>query len=256
MTELITFKLANNQTLQVEKATSLSTVLPKEVDGLPVLAALLNNDVVPLDSPALLDAKLEPLTLADENGWQVYRRTLCFLLAKVLHEHFPTAHCRVRQSFGHNALYWSWDVPEQEREVKTAALRAYLAELIEQDVPICHRLAGYEQIVSLFKESGQMDKVNLLAHRNPPYLALVTCGDFYDLPQGALALRSGVINLFDLVPLRDGFVLEFPGFNTPTELDPMPPDFFLNPEDKTTIGFDFEIQCINSSLFRTLFVEP
>lgn len=224
---MITFELSGGNLVQTEKGTPLAKVLPHEVNGLPVLAALLNNDVVPLDSPALLDAKLEPLTLADENGWQVYRRTLCFLLAKVLHEHFPTAHCRVRQSFGHNALYWSWDVPEQEREVKTAALRAYLAELIEQDVPICHRLAGYEQIVSLFKESGQMDKVNLLAHRNPPYLALVTCGDFYDLPQGALALRSGVINLFDLVPLRDGFVLEFPGFNTPTELDPMPPYDFL-----------------------------
>jgi uridine kinase len=36
-----------------------------------------------------------------------------------------------------------------------------------------------------------------------------------------------VIQLFDLVPLRDGFVLEFPGYHTPRELDPMPPYDFL-----------------------------
>lgn len=224
---MITFELKSGERLQAEKGTPLARVLPTSIDGLPVLAALFNNDVVPLSSPALLDAKLSPLTLADENGWQVYRRTLCFLVAKVLYEHFPQVNGRVRQSFGHNALYWSWDVPESEREGKTAALRAYLADLIERDEPIEHRLAGYEQIVALFTKRGQMDKVNLLAHRNPPYLALATCGDFYDLPQGALATHTGVIRLFDLVPLRDGFVLEFPSVQSPTELDPMPPYDFL-----------------------------
>jgi uridine kinase len=224
---MITFELAEGNVIQAEKGTPLSRILPETIEGLPVLAALLNHDVVPLNSPALLDAKLSPLTLADENGWQVYRRTLCFLVAKVLHEYFPQVDCRVRQSFGHNALYWSWDVPEAERESKTAALRAYVADLIARDEPIEHQLAGYEQIVALFTQRGQMDKVNLLAHRNPPYLALVRCGDFYDLPQGALATHTGVIRLFDLVPLRDGFVLEFPGVNSPAELDPMPPYDFL-----------------------------
>lgn len=224
---MITFTLHGQQEVKVTRGTCLGEILPCEVNGLPVLAALLNNDIVPLNSPALLDGVLTPLTLADENGWQVYRRTLCFLLAKVLHDHFPTIKCRVRQSFGHNALYWSWDVPEALREAKTAALRAYLTELIERDEPIEHRIVGYEQILALFRARQQDDKINLLAHRNPPYLPLATCGDFYDLPQGVLAARSGVIRLFDLVPLRDGFVLEFPSVGTPFELDPMPPFDFL-----------------------------
>lgn len=224
---MITFTLSDQQHVQVAHGAPLCAALPEKVNGLPVLAALLNNDVVPLNAPALLDGTLRPLTLADENGWQVYRRTLCFLLAKVLCEQFPETTCQVRQSFGHNALYWSWDVPAEEREAKVAALRAGLAELIERDEPICHHLTGYEQMISLFKARGQEDKVNLLAHRNPPYLSLATCGNFYDLPQGALAVRSGVIRLFDLVPLRDGFVLEFPSVQTPYELDPMPPFDFL-----------------------------
>ena len=224
---MITYTLENGESKTVAHGTPLSEVLPKTKDGLPVLAALLNNDVVPLDSPGLLNGSLKALTLADEDGWQVYRRTLCFLLAKVLHEHFPGIQYSVRQSFGHNALFWTWDLPEAEREAKTATLRAGLAALIEQNEPIRHCLAGYEQILSLFQASGQVDKINLLAHRNPPYLCLATCKGFYDLPQGVLASRTGVIELFDLVPLRDGFVLEFPGFHTPTVLDPMPPYNFL-----------------------------
>ena len=224
---MVTLRSQDGMKRNVAHGTPLSDVLPAVKDGLPVLAALLNNDVVPLDSPALLDGTLEPLTLANEHGWQVYRRTLCFLLAKVLHEHFAGTTYSVRQSFGHNALYWSWDIPENDRERKTASLRAHLAALIDLDIPICHRLVGYDQMLSLFQSSGQMDKVNLLAHRNPPYLCLATCDGFYDLPQGALASHTGAIGLFDLVPLKDGFVLEFPSFTTPTVLDPMPPYDFL-----------------------------
>lgn len=207
--------------------TPLAEALPREMGGLPVLAALVNNDVAPLDSPVLLDAAVRPLTLADDEGWQVYRRTLCFLLAKVLHEDFPGVDYRVRQSFGHNALYWSWDVPHAEREAKVAALRGHLAALIARDVPIRHRVVGYEQILRHFRDAGQEDKANLLRHRNPPYLGMAVCEEFYDLPQGVLATRTGALSLFDLVPLRDGFVLEFPGARTPTELDPMPPYDFL-----------------------------
>ncbi len=215
------------RTVEVPYGTPLGAVLPKTVDGLPVLAALANNDVVPLDGPTVLNATVRPLTLADEEGWQVYRRTLCFLVAKVLHEHFPGTDCRVRQSFGHNALYWSWDVPPSQRDAQTAALRARLAELIARDEPIAHRIVGYEQICDYFRARGLQDKVNLLAHRNPPYLALAVCGGYYDLPQGVLTHHTGALQLFDVVPLRDGFVLEFPGVKSPTVLDPMPPYDFL-----------------------------
>lgn len=224
---MITLKLDTGECLQAERGTPLSAVLPAFVDGLPVLAALMNNDVVPLDAPMLYDAQIRPLTLADSEGWQVYRRTLCFLVAKVLHEAFPRIDCRIRQSFGHNALYWTWDVPPTEREAQVAALRAGVARLIAADTPIAHRLFPYAEILERFRAAGQEDKVNLLAHRNPPALALVVCGAFYDLPQGIMATHAGALELFDIVPLREGFVLEFPGVKTPKALDPMPPYDFL-----------------------------
>lgn len=223
----VTVEVAGQAATCVPRGTLLEAILPGEVDGLPVLAALVNNDVAPLDMPLLVNAHVKPLTLADEEGWQVYRRTLCFLVAKVLHSDFPGVDCRVRQSFGHNALYWTWEVGAGERDAKVAALRAGVARLIAADEPIHHQLFAYADILERFQAGGQMDKVNLLAHRNPPYLALATCGSFYDLPQGVMATHTGVLKLFDLVPLQSGFVLEFPSVKTPTELDPMPPYDFL-----------------------------
>jgi uridine kinase len=226
-TETILLEVKGQPAQRVPKGSRLIEHLSKEDGGLPVLAALVNRDVVPLDSLLLCDAEVEPLTLAHEEGWRVYRRTLCFLLAKVLHECFPHAHGRIRQSFGHNALFWTWDIPCEESEQAVALLRSELAKMIAADVPISHQIRSYTQIIDHFTATGQMDKVNLLAHRNPPYLALVTCDGFCDLPQGALTTRTGCIDLFDIVPLKNGFVLEFPGSQTPRELDPMPPFDFL-----------------------------
>ncbi len=220
---LVKLEIDGVGTHEVQRGIPLAEVLPKTHNGLPVLAALLHNDAVPLDAPSYLSGKLTPLTLADEEGWHIYRRTLCFLVAKVLHDAFPAVQCRVRQSFGNNALYWTWDAPES----KVATLRSALAKLIEADLPIRHEIFAYEDILERFRANGQMDKVNLLAHRNPPYLGLAVCEGFYDLPQGVLATRTGAITLFDIVPLQDGFVLEFPGYQTPHELDPMPPYNFL-----------------------------
>lgn len=212
---------------QVKRGSLLLDILPKALNGLPILAAMANNDVVALDAPVMLDLDIRPLTLADPHGWQVYRRTLCFLLAKVLHERFPDINCRIRGSFGNNALFWSWDVPNMKRETTAQAIKEALADLIARDLPIRHRLRSYGDTIEHFRKNGQEDKINLLAHRNPPYLSLVVCAGFSDLPQGVMAASTGRLGLFDITPLQQGIVLSFPSICHPDKLDPVPPYGFL-----------------------------
>lgn len=212
---------------QVKRGSLLLDILPEALNGLPILAAMANNDVVALDAPVMLDLDVRPLTLADPHGWQVYRRTLCFLLAKLLHERFPDINCRIRGSFGNNALFWSWDVPNMKREATAQAIKEALAGLIARDLPIRHRLRSYSDTIEHFRKNGQEDKINLLAHRNPPYLSLVVCDGFSDLPQGVMATSTGRLGLFDITPLQQGIVLSFPSICHPDKLDPVPPYGFL-----------------------------
>ena len=62
----VTVEVAGQAATCVPRGTLLEAILPGEVDGLPVLAALVNNDVAPLDMPLLVNAQIKPLTLADE----------------------------------------------------------------------------------------------------------------------------------------------------------------------------------------------
>ncbi len=217
--------LPGGETRSIPVGTPIGACLPREVEGLPTLGALLNNDLLPLYHPLLTTAAARPLTLADHNGWRIYRWTLAFILAKALHETFPDTPYRIRNSFG-TALYWSIDLADPSPHNLlhyVGTLKLAMQRLIEADLPITVDLLSYDEAIQRFTDNNQPDKVNLLAHRNPPAIGLIRCGAFYDLPQGPLAPRTGVLTHFDLIPHAEGFILTFPTWQNPRQIDPLPP---------------------------------
>jgi uridine kinase len=214
----------------VSAGTRISELLPSvDEKGFPVLGAVVNNMVVSLFVPLITDAAVLPLTIEDEHGWNIYRTSLCFLLAKAAHELFPGLECRVRNSVG-SGLYctvaWPDLSPDKVRE-NVRRLKEALHAAVRQDLPITAETVSYEAAVSLFRKTGQTDKLNLLAHRNPPVVCLTRCGSFLELSQDALVARTGVLDLFDLLPHGQGFVLNVPPSSRPRELQPLPPFEYL-----------------------------
>lgn len=202
-------------------ATRAQALLPDTKDGLPVIGTLLNNDVVPLSIPIVYDATLVPLTAADPRGYPLLQRTLCFILSKVIHHSMPGTSYRMCHSIS-NGLYVTVDWPRHESDAahaaQIAALKQAMADLISRDIPIAFELVSYEQALKFFDASGQIDKLQLLGHRNPPSIPLLKCDGFYDLAQQPLAHRTGLFPVFDLFPYRDGLVLLMPSIKAPAQL--------------------------------------
>lgn len=221
----ITVTVKGQEPLVVSSGTRVSEVLPSvDENGLPVLGAIVNNMVLSLFVPLITDVAVAPLTIADEHGWNIYRTSLCFLLAKTAHELFPELECRVRNSIGaglYCTVAWPELTPEQLEE-NVGKLKEKLRATVRQDLPITAETVSYEAAVTLFRQAGQTDKLNLLAHRNPPVVCLTRCGSFLELSQEALVSRTGVLELFDLIPHAQGFVLNVPTSAKPRELLPLP----------------------------------
>jgi uridine kinase len=222
----ITITCNGNLPLTVSAGTLLRDIVPSvEKNGLPILGVIANNMLLSLSQTVVTDMSLTTLTLADEQGWNIYRASVSFLMAKAAHELFPTCECRVRNSIG-PGLYCTvgWpsleekDIAENVRLLKNAML-----DMVQQDLPITYDIVSYEAAVNCFKETQQNDKLNLLEHRNPPTICMTCCGDFRDLSQTALVPRTGLLKLFDVVPHAEGFVLNVPASETPHELKPISP---------------------------------
>ncbi|MDZ4199662.1 MAG: hypothetical protein U1E27_10315, partial [Kiritimatiellia bacterium] len=160
-------------------------------DGLPILAALVNNDVVSLSYPLETDSRVDFLTIRHRQGWRIYRNTASFLLAKTVHELFPGAAFAVEHSLG-NGYYCSFKPaggPATEEDLRR--IEAAMHDLAQRDVPIVRRKISYSQALATFSAEQQTDKADLLRYRNPPYVTLYDCEGFSDLAHGVLADRAG-----------------------------------------------------------------
>ena len=192
-------------------------------DGLSYIAARVNNDVASLTYPLSVNSEIQFLTASDPHGWRVYRRSLCFLLGKTVRELYPDAHFSLEHSFG-QGLYCNFSnnsdskngiTPEQLQAVKDK-----MRESVERDLPIGRRKVSYTEAVREFKESGQIQKLQLLKHRNPPRVVVHWCEDFSDLAHGPIVPSTGVLSAFDLMHYPPGFILQLPSREHPAEPAP------------------------------------
>lgn len=227
---VVNVSVKGRERVTVAAGTRVHEVLPSIMpDGTAVLGAIANNMVVPLYAPLLAEAVITPLTIQDQRGWEIYRTSLCFLLAKVVHERFPGLECRVRNTVG-AGIYFTVNWPEGDAKALQESvdlLKQDMLNIVRQDLPITPETVSYEAATKLFRKTGQTDKLNLLAHRNPPIVCLTRCNAFYELNQTPLVPRTGLLELFDLVPHAPGFVLNVPSSAKPRELAPLPPQEHL-----------------------------
>ena len=192
-------------------------------DGWPYVAALVNNDIASLGYPVEHDSEVRLLTVADAEGRPVFQRSMAFLLAKVVRELHPDAVFSVDYAVG-NGLYCSFEShPGNGNGGITAdqvlAIRTRMRQLVDADLPIERRKISFAEVTRRLTEAGQTDKLNLLRFRNPPRVVIHECEGFYDLAQGPLVPRTGVLEAFDLIHYAPGFVLQLPA---PGEKDVAP----------------------------------
>ena len=193
----------------------------EDENGLPHLAALVNNNVASLSYGVAINATVRFLTMADPHGWRVYRRSLSFLLAKAVRDLYPESTFTLEHSFG-GGLYCTFKQNHRDGIAREQldALKAHMTELVKRDIPITRHKVSFEDAVREFQAAGQTDKLNLLQFRNPPHVVIYECEGFTDLAHGSLAPRTGVLDTFELIHYPPGFVLHLPPRDKPHTLPP------------------------------------
>lgn len=184
--------------------------------GLPYVCAVVNNDVCSLSFPLEVSCTVKPLTIEDTLGERVYRQSVTFLLAKVMHELFPDAAFSTEHAIG-SGLYCYFD-SDDDRGITDEQLQRVdqrMRELVAQDIPIERSKVSFTDAVTRFEAEDQWDKFTLLRYRNPPTVVVYNCGGFTNLAHCVVAPRTGMLAHFKLVNYPPGFVIQFPDRDNP-----------------------------------------
>lgn len=191
----------------VRTGTPLRALLPEQVGGALVVAGMIDAKPVPLDTPLLSDATIEPLTIASAEGRIVLRRAAGLLLLEAARIAAPGVQVRMGLSIG-PAQVVRVEPRERAPEIVDGVARA-MARLVEQDAPFHEELWTVQEARAELQARGQRDAAALLRTRRSATVKLQRVGEVYALEVGPLPPSAGALREVSLSLHPEGFLLDF-----------------------------------------------
>ena len=215
--------LPDDRVLEGERGLQLFAFFDGEdSEQAPIVGAIVNGELRELTYPIELESQVRPVTMAEEDGMRIYRRSLTFLLAAAFEELFPDARLDVEHSVAHGGYHCHVSQRAQLGPQEISALENRMRELVDQDLPFSKSQLPLEEAIKYFESKGFDDKARLLSHRRKPHMIIYEMGGHRDYHHGYMVPATGYLRWFAVEPTEDGFTLQFPKRDTPTELLPPP----------------------------------
>lgn len=174
------------------------------------------------------DCKIRFVTTADPAGHNTYKRSLCFLLIKAVHDvggHENIERVRIHFSIG-KGYYCTVEGKIHLDEKFLSEVTERMRELVKQRIPIRKRSVHTEEAVELFHRHGMYDKERLFEYRRVSKVNIYSMNEFEDYYYGYMVPDAGYLKYFSLHLYDDGFVIQIPDRKEPEKV----PEFSPSPK--------------------------
>ncbi|MBA4375837.1 MAG: nucleoside kinase [Anaerolinea sp.] len=207
-----------------QRGATLETLLQMlpEWDSSPIMGAVVNGELRELTYPIEIDSRIRLITMGDDDGARIYRRSITFLLEAAFEEIFPDAQMTLDHSVSAGGYYCHVTDIGKLSTKELDLLKHRMLELVEADFKFNRKTVPLNEVINYFQSKGLIDKVRLLKYRQKEYLVLYSLGEHQDYHHGYMVPSTKYLKWFDLELVGDGFVLRFPRKNSPKTIVPMP----------------------------------
>jgi len=187
-------------TTLLEIAKSISSRLAKEA-----LVAKVNGRLMDLTSPLNEDASVTFLTFDDEEGKQVYRHSTSHVMAQAVQKLFPGTKFAIGPAIA-EGFYYDFDTKETFTPDDLAKIEKEMEAIIKADLSFERFELPRSQALAMFKESGQIYKVELIEDLPPDtVLSFYRQGDFTDLCAGPHIPSTGRLKSVKLLNVAGAY---------------------------------------------------
>ena len=174
------------------------------------------------------DCALTFVTTADAIGHEAYKRSMCFLLVKAVHD--VAGHDRIERVRIHFSLdkgyYCTLTGQVALDEAFLERVDRRMRELCEARVPIRKRSIHTDDAVELFHRLGMYDKERLFEYRRVSKVNIYSINEFEDYYYGYMVPDAGYLKYFSLHLYDRGFVIQMPVKEEPETV----PEFKTGPK--------------------------
>jgi uridine kinase len=191
----------------VRTGTMVGELLPRQVDGRPVVAGLVDRKATSLLTRLTSDCDLEPLTTATEEGIRIYRKSQALLLLEAAYRQHPELSVAMSHSVGFAQRVVIGGSPAQRLGDLARELEAGMHELVAAREPLRQEWWTGDEAQEHFTQAGWHDAAALLNTWRDAAVPLVTYGKVYALNTGPLLPDAGQVGGFQVLADQGGLLL-------------------------------------------------
>lgn len=193
----------------VEAGDSVASVLQKALSGKKFKAAVAAR----ADNGALLDlsaplpagcAELAPVYADSPEGLQMIRHSTAHVMAAAVKRLFPTAKVTIGPSID-TGFYYDFDVEKPFSSEDFPAIEAEMQRIADAREPFTCKVLPKAEAVEVFRNMGEVYKVELIESIDADTVSLYACGDFTDLCRGPHVPHTGFAKAAKLMSVAGAY---------------------------------------------------
>ena len=187
------------------KTTAIDAVKMVEDDVEDVLAITVNNEVKFQKYELVRDSEIRFVKIDSEDGYRVYSKSLKLVLYMAITELFGYQDVDFQTTINRNQYFIMPEFDLTEEKIKM--IRNKMQEIIDADYEIEKRMLSVDEAREYYEKSGDLDKIQNMSTRIKSYTNVYFCNGYYNNFYGVLVPNTGYLDVFDLIPFRNGALL-------------------------------------------------
>ena len=202
--------------IDVKKGTRICDLLTDEISKKSAIACRFNNEIKRLDYEINIDGKIELINITDKDGIRIYRRGLIYIIGKAFDELYKGAQITVNFQLSNSLLCEIENMEVTDEMIEKVNKR--VKEIIEQDLDIETKVMNREQAEKFFEEENTLRGKLQLDVKEREKIIMYYCEDYYNYFYGVLPIKTGYINVYEILKYHDGFLVRYPNRKEPNVL--------------------------------------
>ncbi len=207
---MVEVTLSNGETLMVEPGTPVKELLAELVSkkrAKKALLARIDGELMDLSTPIEAPCSLELIFEGDMEALDTLRHSAAHLLAQAVQELYPGTRLGIGPAI-EQGFYYDLDIPEKVSDDDLERIEARMKKLADAAIPIQRKVMSTAEAKELFRQRGEVYKVELLEEleeAGSQEVSIYTQGDFCDLCRGPHLPATNAIKVFKLTSLAGAY---------------------------------------------------
>lgn len=206
----------NGYFLDVKNGTKIKDLLKDEIQRTDAIAARFNNEVKSLNYELKCDGELSLIDIRDKDGIRIYRKGLIYVIGMAVEELYPKAKMMVNYQLSNSLLCEFENMKITDEMIEK--INNKVSEIIKKDMEINKKSMSKESALDFYKDKETTKGKLQLDLSTKKQVSLYWCEDYFNYFYGILPIRTGVMQIYEIIKYHRGFLVRYPSRKQPKQL--------------------------------------